>query len=164
MNLGGQTFVTPAPMDRESPVSPSHPMSPPETVSHHPPHPPSRQFRPTPQPIFHVTMQTVMDHVSKLPKSRHVSTLPDIGHVSQPALDTRHVSSLPHVTQKPPVSIFGTIKPFVNLGSGPHQSPGHHSSHRDLSEAGGHILTPLRPHPGPVRALRPHRRHRNQVR
>ena len=160
MNLGGQTFVTPAPMDRVSPMSPEHPMSAPETVSHHPP----RQFRPTPQPIFHVTMQTVMEHVSKLPGSRHVSTIPDIRHVSHPSLDTMHVSSLPHVTtQKPPVSIFGTIKPFVNLGSGP-PPPGHHSSHRDLSEADGHLLAPLRPQPGLVRALRPRHRLRNQVR
>ena len=175
VRLGGQTFVTPAPMDRESPRSPAHPMSPhhpmsaPETASH----PPRRRFRPTPQPIFHVTMQTVMDHVSQLPDTRHVSPdtghvslFPDTRHVSQlsdnrhvsklpgtrprhvshSAPDTRHVSALPHVTPRPAQSIFGALKPFVNLGSGP---PGH------LGEAG---------HQGPVRALRPRRHHRTQVR
>ena len=169
VSLGGQTFVTPAPMDRESPRSPAHPMSAhhamsaPETASHSP----RRKFRPTPQPIFHVTMQTVMDHVSQLPDTRHVSQLssdnrhvslhsgpdtrhvsklPDTRHVSHSAPHTRHVSALPHVTSRPAQSIFGALKPFVNLGSGP---PGHLSSHQL---------------PGPVRALRPRRHHRTQVR
>ena len=200
VSLGGQTFVTPAPMDRESPrspghlMSPHHPMSALETVSHSP----RRRFRPTPQPIFHVTMQTVMDHVSQLPGTRrvspeikhvspdtgHVSLFPDTRHVSRlsdnrhvmpdtrhvsqlsdnrhvskfpdtrprhvshSAPDTRHVSALPQVTPRPAKSIFGALKPFVNLGSGP-PPPGH------LGEAG---------HQGPVRALRPRRHHRTQVR
>ena len=152
VNLGGQTFVTPAPMDRESPRSPGHQMSPshqmsaPETVSHKP-----RRFRPTPQPIFHVTMQTVMEHVSKLSDTRHVS---------QAVPDNRHVSTLPQVSHTTPRPFFGTLKPFVNLGSGP---PGHHrGQHHPMAEA-GHQLSHLRPEPGPVRALRPRRRQRNQV-
>merc|ERR1719264_1892303 len=97
-------------MDRESPRSPGHPMSPhhpmsaPETASHSP----RRRFRPTPQPIFHVTMQTVMDHVSLFPDTRHVSpeikhVSPDTGHVSL-FPDTRHVSRLSdnkHVSKLP---------------------------------------------------------------
>ena len=175
VSLGGQTFVTPAPMDRESPRSPGHTMSAPETASHSP----RRRFRPTPQPIFHVTMQTVMDHVSqlpdtrhvspdtrhvsqllsdnrhvslpsasdtrhvsKLPNTRHVSKLPNTRHVSHSAPDSRHVSALPQVTPRPTQSIFGALKPFVNLGSG---SPGHQL-------------------PGPVRSLRPRRHHKTQVR
>ena len=162
VNLGSQTFVTPAPMDRESPRSPGHRMSPshqmsvPETVSHTP-----RRFRPTPQPIFHVTMQTVMEHVSQLPDIRHVSTLANARHVSHSIPDNRHVSALPQMSHTTPKPFFGTLKPFVNLGSGP---PGHHpGQHHPMAEA-GHQLPPLRPEPGPVRALRPRRRQRNQVR
>lgn len=156
VNLGGQTFVTPAPMDRESPRSPghrmsaSHQMSAPETVSHKP-----RRFRPTPQPIFHVTMQTVMEHVSQLPDTGHVS---DFRHVSHSVPDNRHVSTLPQVSHTTPNPFFGTLKPFVNLGSGHHLG-----QHHPMAEA-GHQLPPLRPEPGPVRALRPRRRQRKQVR
>jgi len=107
---GGRTFVTPAPVSASKTASETASVSSSETVTR-------PRVRPTPQPIFHVTMKTVMEHVSQLPQIRRVSQLPQIRHVS-PLPQIKHVSPSPHGGHAPRRPIFGTLKPFVNLGSG----------------------------------------------
>ena len=139
MALGGpgvRTFVTQAPVSASVSSSVSSSVTASVTASETVTRP---RVRPTPQPIFHVTMKTVMEHVSQLPQIRRVSQLPQIRHVS-PLPQIRHVSPSPHGGHAPRRPIFGTLKPFVNLGSGSRL----HGSHTDRLRR--RHLTPRRTH------------------
>ena len=152
INIGGQTYVTPAPVQVSSPspiVSPS-----PGTA---------RPLHPTPQPIF------------KLPEHHlsHKASSQPVHHVPQP----KTISQLP-----PPPAYLSTIKPFVHLGSPkpthfsttPRPEPYHHNYDDHLSNqvqtnnyhAKHQIVKqlPLKKHLGEIRALEPRYRHRKKYR
>ena len=152
ISLGGQTYVTPAPVQ----LSPSTPA---ETVTHRSSLLHSRRPTPTPQPIFKLPEPEL-----RLPGLKHhvVQSLPER---EPPPEVTKHVvHSLPEVRHKvvhsPASEVtqpahFGTIRPFVNLGSSNHLL--HHTTSTPQFSHQHQIVKqlPSKKHLSKIRSLKP---------